>query len=64
MCIIPAEMAAGRTGETAELTFLNGGRLGYCHWNDTNAADVSLNAAAMQFVHIAAVFALVLSDLY
>ena len=41
-------MAAGSRGETAELIFLNGERLGYCRWNDTNAADRSAVATAPQ----------------
>ena len=43
---------------SAELIFLCGGRLGGCRRNDTDSADHSASATAMQFVHVAAVVAI------
>ena len=42
----PPNCPAGRSGETAELTFWVGGRFADCHRNGTNAADVRENATA------------------
>ena len=55
----PLKWQAGVRERGAELTFCVGGRLGYCHRNDTNAAGSSVNAAAVQFVSVAAVFAFI-----
>ncbi|MBA3871943.1 MAG: hypothetical protein H0X30_22585 [Anaerolineae bacterium] len=42
----PLNRPAGSTGEAAEWSFCVGARFGYCHRNDTNAADCSAAATA------------------
>jgi hypothetical protein len=59
--IFPPNCMAAMREETAELAFLSGGKIAHCHRNDTNAADYSAVTAAMQFVSVAAIFALILS---
>ena len=57
IAILPPKWQADVRERGAELTFWVGGKLGQCHRNNTNAADRSANAAAMKFVHVAAVVA-------
>ncbi|MBA3867839.1 MAG: hypothetical protein H0X30_01650 [Anaerolineae bacterium] len=57
---LPLKCAADVRERGAELTFYVGAKLGYCHRNDTNAADCSAAATAVQFVPIAALFAFIL----
>ena len=59
--MIPAELARGKQGASAELTFMVGGRFGDVRWNDTNAAKGSVSATAVQFVHVVGVVILILS---
>ena len=56
--INPPKWQAGSSREAAELTFWYGGMFGYCHRNDTVSADCTAAATAMQFVHVAAIFAM------
>ena len=44
---------------SAGMTFSSGGRLGSCHRNDANAADCSVSATTVQFVHVAAIVAVI-----
>ena len=59
IAILPPNCPADAREEGAELTFCVGGTLGCYHRNDTNAADGSRNAAAVQFVHVAAEIAFI-----
>jgi hypothetical protein len=55
--IHPPKWQAGRSRDGAELAFCVGGRLAQSRRNDTTSADGSAVAAAVKFVHVAAVVA-------
>ena len=57
----PLNCPAGSSADATEMTFYVGGMFAQDRWNDTTSAVGSADAAAVQFVHVAALIAAVLS---